>query len=345
MSGKNSTVAPNLTTSGYRGKPMRLASGNILWISLVNASLILVFWYFSRSGAFLSATNIESILVTLSQVILLCIAQTILLASAQIDISQGGNVILSSVVSGQILVMLASQGTLSAPLALLILFLAATMTGAIFGCVSGILVGKLGINSLIVTLGMLGIGIGVSNVLTDGANLIGIPTVIQSAFGIARFAFIPLPFITTAVIVAVIWYIFAKTKFGVHSLAIGSSKNAAQRNGINITRHVILCYVITGAMCGVAGAMDIARFATTDIGGHSNDALAAISGAVIGGTSLFGGKVSFAGSILGALLAVLLQSGLVILNFPPFYQTIAIGFVLIVAAGIDQLRSEKRRSA
>jgi len=319
-------------------------SMNTVWISVVNILLIIVFWHFSRNGAFLSTTNIESILITLAQVILLCVAQTVLLSSAQIDISQGGNVILSSVVSGQILVSFANQGTLSVPAALLILFLTATLAGALFGLVTGVLVGKFGINSLIVTLGMLGIGTGLANVLTDGANLIGVPYSIQTSFGIARIGAIPMPFILTACIVGVVWFLFAKTKFGVHSLAIGSSKNAAQRNGINIVRHTIICYCVTGAMCGVAGAMDIARFATTDIGGHQNDALAAIAGAVIGGTSLFGGKVSLFGAILGALLAVLLQSGLVILNFPPFYQTIAIGFVLIVAAGIDQLRSDKRHA-
>jgi ribose transport system permease protein len=166
-----------------------------------------------------------------------------------------------------------------------------------------------------------------------------VPISIQSEFGIRNFLGVPMATLASAVIVAIVWVLFWRTRFGTHSLAIGSSKKAAERNGVPVARHIIWLYVIAGAMCGVAGAFDLARFTTTDIGGHGNDALAAISGAVIGGTSLFGGQAFFTGSILGALLALILQSGLVILNFPPFYQTIAIGIVLIVAVAVDRLKA------
>ena len=80
--------------------------------------------------------------------------------------------------------------------------------------------------------------------------------------------------------------------------------------------------------------IDISRFATTNLSGHQTDALSAIAGAVIGGTSLFGGRISVPGAIFGAFLAVILQTGLVILGLQPFYQLIAIGTVLILAVFI-----------
>ena len=95
-----------------------------------------------------------------------------------------------------------------------------------------------------------------------------------------------------------------------------------------------MLFVIVGFVAGICGVIDISRFATTNLSGHQTDALSAIAGAVIGGTSLFGGRISVPGAIFGAFLAVILQTGLVILGLQPFYQLIAIGTVLILAVFI-----------
>jgi ribose transport system permease protein len=87
-------------------------------------------------------------------------------------------------------------------------------------------------------------------------------------------------------------------------------------------------------LAGIAGVYDIARFSTTNISGHQTDALAAIAGAVIGGTNLFGGRVSIPGAVFGSFLAEILNTGLVILGMSSFYQLIAVGVVLIVAVYI-----------
>ncbi len=186
---------------------------------------------------------------------------------------------------------------------------------------------------------MLGILLGTAQVITNGDNLYGVPLSIQSGFGIVSIAGVPLPTAVAAVIVGLIWLHFRRSRFGTRTIAIGSSEKAAIRNGIHRAQHMVILYALAGALCGIAGAFDLARFTTTDIGGHTNDALASISGAVIGGTSLFGGPAYFLGSLLGSLLALILQSGLVILQFPPFYQIIAIGVILIIAVAIDSLKS------
>lgn len=327
----------NKTIAAYRPP---ILGGNVVWVLLLDILLIAIFWLLSSNGAFLHPTNINNILITSSQVLLLVVAQTLLLSAGQIDLSQGANVVLSSVVAGVVLVTMSRGGDAGVWVTVPVMLALAIAVGVVFGLINGILVGRLGINSLIVTLGMLGIGIGTAQVLTNGDNLYGVPTSIQSDFGIRNILGLPLPTLVSSLIVAAVWLLFSRTRFGTHSIAIGSSERAARRNGVPVARHIVSLYVIAGAMCGLAGAFDLARFTTTDIGGHSNDALAAISGAVIGGTSLFGGQAFFAGSILGALLALILQSGLVILNFPPFYQTIAIGFVLIVAVAIDRLKTK-----
>ena len=88
----------------------------------------------------------------------------------------------------------------------------------------------------------------------------------------------------------------------------------------------------------MAGMVSLARFATTTIGGHSTDNLAAIAAVVLGGTSLFGGIGTVLGTVVGVFIPAVLQNGFVILGVQPFWQQVAVGAILIVAVYIDQLK-------
>jgi ribose transport system permease protein len=124
-------------------------------------------------------------------------------------------------------------------------------------------------------------------------------------------------------------------------LALGSSKEAAIRAGVDVKRHTVLLFVLMGALVGVAAIVDIARNANTNVVGHQTDNLQAIAAVVLGGTSLFGGVASIGGSILGTLIPVMLQNGLVILQVNPFYQFAIVGLILIIAVYFDQRRRER----
>src|SRR3954454_9228652 len=99
---------------------------------------------------------------------------------------------------------------------------------------------------------------------------------------------------------------------------------------------------MSGAMDGLAGFIDLARFGSTALGGHNNDALAAVTAVVIGGTLLTGGYISIIGTVWGAALAVILQTGLVIAGVPSFWQLIVVGVVLLLAVVIDRTTSKRR---
>jgi ribose transport system permease protein len=128
------------------------------------------------------------------------------------------------------------------------------------------------------------------------------------------------------------------TRFGLHVFAVGSDKEAARRAGVNVGRRLIAIYTLSGALAGLAAMMATARFATTTIGGHAMDNLSTISAVVLGGTSLFGGVGSMAGTVVGVFIPIVLLNGFVILGIPPFWQTVATGAVLILAVWIDQLK-------
>lgn len=312
----------------------------VTWIILIEIVLVIVFGVLSTNFAFWSAASLSNLALASSQILLLCVAQAMLLAAGQLDLSQGAMVILSSVIAGKVMIGLVALTGSSGP-AIIVGCIAAIVAGVAIGAVNGFFVAKVGINSLIATLGMLSVATGVAWVLTNGTNLTGLPSELQTGFGMARLVGIPAPAVLALVLVAVMGAVFYLTRFGTHTLAIGSSKRAAIRSGVKAGKQIVVLYMLSGAAAGVAAIIDLSRFVTTDISGHTNDALAAISGAVIGGTSLTGGVISFAGAIFGSLLAVILQIGLVTLNLPPFYQTIAIGAVLIGAVTIDRVRNRK----
>lgn len=325
-------------------KSASVSAGTALWVGIACAALVLVFTGLSPSHSFFSVDVFRNVVLTASTIALLTVAQAMLLGSAQLDISQGAISIISSVAAGKVIIAIAGDSTFGGTtgrtgLAIVAGLLFALVVGGAIGLVNGLLVGWLGLNSLVVTLAMLGIATGAAEVLTKGANLSGLPLDLQTGFGVRLVAGVPVPTVIVVVIIVVAWLVFYRTKFGLHTLAIGSNRSAAERGAIRAGRHIVTLFVFSGVMSAVAGCITLARFATTDIGGHQSDALAALAGAVIGGTRLTGGRTSITGAVLGALLAVILQIGLVVINVDPFYQTIAIGIVLLIAITIDRFRS------
>ena len=102
------------------------------------------------------------------------------------------------------------------------------------------------------------------------------------------------------------------TRFGRHTYVIGSNDEAARRAGINVNRHLVKLYAISGGLAGLAGMMSLVRFSTTTIGGHSQDALTVITGVILGGTSLYGGYGVVLGTVIGIFIPTVLQNGLVV---------------------------------
>lgn len=312
---------------------LTLLSNRAVQIILVEIVIVIVFYVLSPGGAFLSEANLRGMALTASQVLLLTLGQAILMSAAQIDISQGAVVILSSVFAGQF--MIAAQESLPLPVTLLGGLLIAVLTGVLIGVVNGVMVSIVGVSPLVTTLGMLSVVTGLAQVVTGGVNLFGMPSELQSSFGSVSLGPLPLPMLVSLVIILVVWAAFHFTAWGTRTLALGSNPVAARRVGIRTVPSLIALFVLSSALAGLAGYIDLARYSTTNISGHLNDSMAAIAAALIGGTALTGGRINVLGAIVGAFLAIILQSGLVIINLSPFYQTIAIGTMLLIAVSLD----------
>jgi ribose transport system permease protein len=129
-----------------------------------------------------------------------------------------------------------------------------------------------------------------------------------------------------------------RTRFGLHTYALGSNPEAGRRSGLNVNRHLIAVYALSGLLAGFAGWLNLAFFQSTTIGGQSSTNLSVIAGVVIGGTSLFGGYGSILGSVIGVFIPATLQNGFVIIGIQPFWQQVVVGAVLIAAVYVDQQR-------
>ncbi|MGF7233796.1 MAG: ABC transporter permease, partial [Frankia sp.] len=207
-----------------------------------------------------------------------------------------------------------------------------------WGLVNGLAVSLLRVPPLIATLGSLGMALGAAQIVSRGLDIRAVPSVMTNQIGYRDIAGVPILVIIAVGVAAVAGLVLWQSGFGLHTKAIGSNPEGALRAGLPVRRHLIPIYIISGALTGLAGAMSLAEFSTTTIAGHTSDNLTTIAGAVLGGTSLFGGVATMFGTVVGILVPVTLQAGFVIVGVQPFWQTFAVGAVLVVAVFVDQVR-------
>ena len=317
---------------------------------LIALNVIFTVWHGEK---FFDDTNYRNIALNASQLMLLAIGATFVIITGGIDLSVSAVLVFSAVVGSKVMVHFSGtpeevrkyqhpdQWT-GIPIGLTV----AILCGLGWGLVNGLAITKLKLPPFIVTLGTLGMSLGLAQILSNGSSVPYVPLAVQSEIGARRFfgGYVPLLVCVTAVVAVWATLALSRTRYGRYTYAIGSNAAAARRAGINVDRHLIKVYAVGGLLAGLAGAMDIARFATASSSTHSADNLNAISAVVIGGTSLFGGMGSIVGTVIGAFIPAILSNGLIIGGVQSFWQQVAIGAILIAAVYLDQRRrrSEER---
>jgi ribose transport system permease protein len=312
----------------------RLVAGSSTWIGLILVALILVFSALEYSS-FVSTANARNVATDAAVLLVLATGMTYVIITAGIDLSIGGVLVFSGVVSAK--GMNAAGGD---NWGVIVLGLVVALAGGLgWGLVNGFLVAKAKIPAFVVTLGTLGMSLGAALVISGGVDEREVPFKLITTIGTGR-AFNQIPYLVIiAFAVAIVFgVILAATRFGRYTYAVGSNEEAARRAGIPVDRHLMKIYALAGTLAGLAGFLSLARFSTTTLGGHDTDNLQAIAAVVIGGTSLFGGIGTMLGSVFGVFIPAVLQNGFVIIGVNPFWQDIAVGAVLIGAVYLDQLR-------
>lgn len=343
-----STVGADASGPDIANRPRRAVAaltGNWVFLALV----VLVLAFSVQAGdTFFNADNLRNVLFNASGTILLAVGTSYLIIGGQLDLSIGSVLVFSQVVAAKTIVALAGSaegGYPDAGVAIALGIAVAVAVGAAWGLLNGVLVTRLKIPSFIITLGTLGMGLGLAQVITEGTDVTGVPPQMVTDIGMRQVLGLPLPVWIAAVVAVVAGLVLAGTQFGRHTYAIGSNAEGARRSGIQVTRHQIALFTMMGALAGLAGVLDVARYTTTQVSGHSADNLVAIAAVIIGGASLFGGRGTIFGTAIGVMIPAVLNNGLVIVNVQPFWQTVAIGAILIVAVAIDDIKRRQQLRA
>ena len=336
----DSSVQPaQLGSDERRQAAMRLLNTSPVYMFGVLLAIFVTFTVINAS-AFTSTGNLQNIAENAAPYLVMAVAMTYLMIAAGLDLSIGSVLVFANVIEAKVMGAIGGNGTFP----VLVGLVAGIGVGAGWGLFNGFCVTKLRVPPLITTLGTLGAVLGAADLITDGNDIRTVP---MSLVNWGGDSFLGLYYIVwVAIAVAVVFgLILHLTQFGRHTYIVGSNIEAARRAGINVDRHMLKLYALSGAMAGLAGFLALAQFASTTISGHSTDVITVITGVVLGGTSLFGGYGWMVGTVVGILIPTALNDGLVIANVQPFWQPVATGFILIGAVYLDQLKRRSRERA
>ena len=278
---------------------------------------------------FLKVENIQNLLLQSIFVMLVGFGMTFVLTIGGIDLSVGSILGYSGAVTGMII---AAGGSVFLGI------LAGLLTGAAFGLVNGLLITQLRIAPFLVTFAMSSVVRGILLLSTTNGAV--------SGFAVPEFTYLaqgylfglPIPVIITIIVFVILLFLFKFTSFGRNVTAIGSNREVAFLSGVSCNKITVGVYMLSGLLAALSGILLAARLTAVQSemgGGYEMDAIAA---AVIGGTSMAGGKGSIIGAIIGAVILGTISNGLDLLSVNQFYRQIIVGAIIVVG-------KEKNRSS
>jgi fructose transport system permease protein len=295
------------------------------------ALLIAVIFFSIKSSHFLTGPNFSLVLQQVMVLGTLAIGQTLIILTAGIDLSNGAIMAFGSIVMAK----LAVDNGVPALLAILI----GLAVCAVFGLVNGSLVTQIPLPPFIVTLGMYGIAFALTHIYSQDRTITGLPssmTALGQTFSLGGTE-VTYGSLVTILLFALFAYLLSQTAWGKHVYATGNNPEAARLTGIPTRKLLIGVYTIAGLVYGVGALLSIARTGVGDPQAGQTDNLDSITAVVLGGTSLFGGRGTVIGTLLGALIVGVIRNGLQLIGVASIYQTLITGILVILAVTVDQV--------
>jgi fructose transport system permease protein len=334
-----------VTTEAIRGGQSRLTgalqlAGRVLSAPAVGPliALVLTMAFFAlKSDRFLQAQNLSLVLQQVMVVGVLAIGQTLVILTAGIDLSVGTVMAFGQIVMTQLAV---ANGVPAVPAILI-----GILTCVGFGMLNGALVTVVGLPPFIVTLGTLNIAFALTHAVSNDLTFSPLPTELLffgRTFSVAGADF-TYGVVLMLVLYAIAWYALGQTGWGRHVYAVGDKREAARLTGISTGRVLFGVYTIAGLTYGIAAMLLAAR---TELGdpnaGQTTENLDSITAVVLGGTSLFGGRGTVIGTLIGATIVGVFRNGLTLIGVQVIYQYLVTGILVILAVSIDQLTHRRR---
>ena len=302
-------------------------------------ALIATMVFFSlKTDRFLQAQNLSLVLQQVMVVGVLAIGQTLVILTAGIDLSVGTVMAFGQIVMTKLAVV---SGVPAVPA---ILIGIATCVG--FGMLNGALVTVVRLPAFIVTLGTLNIAFALTHIVSNDMTFSPLPSAMLffgRTFTIAGADF-TYGVVLMLLLYVLAWFALSQTGWGRHVYAVGDNRAAARLTGIKTERVLFGVYTLAGLTSGIAAMLLAAR---TELGdpnaGQTTENLDSITAVVLGGTSLFGGRGTVIGTLIGAMIVGVFRNGLTLIGVQVIYQYLVTGILVILAVSVDQLMHRRER--
>jgi len=299
-----------------------------------------------RSGQFFTSNNIVDLLRSFITPLLFGFGALLVIISGGFDLSFPWLAALSYAATSTILVNIDYQGTV------LLAFVMATVFGAVLGLLNGIIISRYKLPAMIVTLGTASIYRGLMLGVFDLREVTSDMPKGLIAFGDSYLfevinpknelrSTMPTTFVILIVTAFLVYFILRFTLFGRSLFAIGCSEEAAERAGYNVRKSKVLLYSLVGAMAGMAGIVRICMVHQSIPNGLAGLEMTVISAIILGGGSIFGGKGTVIGTILGIGLIVTMQNSMLLLGIPSYWQNFFTGLVILIGISVSAMQLKR----
>jgi fructose transport system permease protein len=311
------------------------------YLSPLIVLLVAIIVFYLLNDRFLLPQNISFITQQTVVVGTLAIAQTLVILTAGIDLSIGAATTLAQMTMANLAVFATASNVL--PIAGQNPYLAIMLgigVGVLTGVLNGFLIVRLNLPPFIVTLGTLSVFTALTLILFKARTIQNkeMPDVMKwlgNTFQIGEFQLL-YGVVLMLLMYVVFGYILKNTAWGLHVYAVGDDPNAAELSGISTKRVIFSVYVVSGLIIGIAAWLTIGRVGSASPNPDPLLNLDTITAVVIGGTSLFGGRGTLLGTLIGAFIITVVQNGLSLAGLDQAYRVLAIGVLVIIAVAVDQ---------
>ncbi len=333
------------TLQGWRALLLRMRA----FVALI--AIVIVFSVLSP--AFFTASNLRVMTEHVAIAAIMAIGETFVILSAGIDLSVGSVAGLAGMVAGGLLNNGLDLGALgvvvwfNVPLVILI----GLGVGAGCGAVNGLIITRLRVAPFIATLGMLSVARGFADLLNNGTtfpNIAGTRQHHNTGFdfiGTGSFLHVPFTIVVLILFATAAVYVSKRTAFGRRVYAVGGNERAAELSGVRVNRIKMGVYIISGVCAAMTGLLITSQLNAAFPDTAASYELTAIAAVVLGGTSLFGGRGTIGGTIIGAFVIGFLSDGLVLVGVSEFWQMVAKGSVIVAAVALDEAQRRRQSRA
>jgi ribose/xylose/arabinose/galactoside ABC-type transport system permease subunit len=296
---------------------------------------VMIVYFSTTNRNFLTVRNAMIILQQAAPMGIAVIGMVFVLVVAGIDISVGQNMFLAATLVGITMRSMQTAGSLGTFPSYLALYAIALLVGGVMGAVNGLLVSRFRFVPFIATLATMGIARGVALISSNSQV-----TFVEKLGPISNGAIGGIPYVVILLVVlAIVFdYVLRRTPYGRQVMAIGADSVAAQKVGIRVDRDVFLSYLICGTLAGLGGVLSAGQVGAVAVYFADGNEFLVISAAVLGGTSLFGGKASvLPGALIGIVLVTTIVNGMTMMNASPYAYKIVRGGIIFLAVMVDSV--------